>query len=140
MSNKAAGDAPGNGPGNGPGDGQGDAHAQRCVHDFHGLRWLALIAGPSLALVAYLITADDAASLNPAGRATLAVTAWMACWWLTESVPLAVTAMLPLVLFPLLGIASIDQTAAPYANSLIFLFMGGFILRTCQCEQDTFFK
>lgn len=89
---------------------------------------LALAAGPSLALVVYFISDGDGTTLTPAGRATLAVTAWMASWWLTESVSLAVTAMLPLVLFPLLGIASADETAAPYANSLIFLFMGGFIL------------
>jgi sodium-dependent dicarboxylate transporter 2/3/5 len=105
-----------------------DTHAQHCAHDSHALRWLALIAGPALCIGTYHVTGGDAASLDAPGRATLAMAAWMACWWLTESVPLAVTAMLPLVLFPLLGIASIDETAAPYANSLIFLFMGGFIL------------
>lgn len=99
-----------------------------------GMQRLALVAGPALALLVYFISegggisggGDDA--LAPAGRATLAVATWMACWWLTEAVSLAVTAMLPLVLFPLLGIASADETAAPYANSIIFLFMGGFIL------------
>jgi sodium-dependent dicarboxylate transporter 2/3/5 len=93
-----------------------------------GMQRLSLAAGPSLALVVYWISDGDGATLTPAGRATLAVASWMACWWLTEAVSLAVTAMLPLVLFPLLGIASADETAAPYANSLIFLFMGGFIL------------
>ena len=70
-----------------------------------GVQRLALAAGPSLALVVYLISDGDGATLTPAGRATLAVATWMTCWWLTESVSLAVTAMLPLVLFPLLGIA-----------------------------------
>lgn len=76
----------------------------------------------------YLAIGGDGSALGAGARATAAVAAWMACWWLTEAVPLAATAMLPLVLFPLLGIASADETAAPYAHSLVFLFMGGFIL------------
>jgi sodium-dependent dicarboxylate transporter 2/3/5 len=58
----------------------------------------------------------------------LAVTALMATWWITEPIPLAATSLLPLVLFPLLGIASAAKAAAPYANHLIYLFMGGFML------------
>src|SRR3712207_2692555 len=52
----------------------------------------------------------------------------MATWWVTEAVPLAATALLPLALFPLLGIVSIDAAAEPYANPVIFLFMGGFLI------------
>jgi sodium-dependent dicarboxylate transporter 2/3/5 len=63
-----------------------------------------------------------------AGRATLAVMSWMAVWWLTEAVDISVTALLPLVLFPALGVATIEDAARPYAHPLIFLFMGGFIL------------
>ena len=51
----------------------------------------------------------------------------MATWWLTESIDLSATALLPLVVFPLFGIANMVDTAAPYAHPLIFLFMGGFI-------------
>lgn len=91
-------------------------------------RWLALLAGPALAALAYLLLGGDDARLTDPGRATAALAAWMACWWLTEAVPLAATALLPLVAFPLLDVASFDEAAAPYANSLIFLFMGGFIL------------
>ncbi len=96
--------------------------------DYPIYRWLALAAGPSLAVLVFTLLGGDEATLTASGRATTAVAAWMACWWLTEAVPLAATALLPLAAFPLLGIASIDETAAPYANSLIFLFMGGFIL------------
>lgn len=92
------------------------------------VRLLAIAAGPALALLVFALLAGDDASLTEAGRATTAIAAWMACWWLTEAVPLAATALLPLVAFPLLGVASVDEAAAPYANSLIFLFMGGFIL------------
>ncbi len=54
--------------------------------------------------------------------------AWMAAWWLTVAVPLAVTALIPLVLLPVLGVSSPTEAAAPYANPVIFLFMGGFFI------------
>jgi sodium-dependent dicarboxylate transporter 2/3/5 len=66
--------------------------------------------------------------LSPAGWRTAAVTVLMAILWITEALPLAATALLPLVLFPVLGIASMEAAAAPYANPLIFLFMGGFLI------------
>jgi sodium-dependent dicarboxylate transporter 2/3/5 len=52
----------------------------------------------------------------------------MAIWWVTEAIPIPATALLPLVLFPLFGVASIGETAAPYADPVIFLFMGGFFV------------
>ena len=52
----------------------------------------------------------------------------MAIWWATEAVPIAVTAMLPLVLFPLFGVSSIQEAATPFANKVIYLFLGGFIV------------
>ena len=57
-----------------------------------------------------------------------AVAALMVVWWITEALPLAATALVPLVLFPLLGITSGKEVAAVYMNSTIFLFIGGFIL------------
>lgn len=53
---------------------------------------------------------------------------WMAIWWSTEAVPVAVTALLPLILFAPLGVSDMREAAAPYANPTIFLFMGGFIM------------
>lgn len=53
---------------------------------------------------------------------------WMAVWWLTEAVDVAATALLPVALFPLMGIANIKTVTASYGDQLIFLFMGGFIL------------
>lgn len=99
--------------------------------------WIGLLLGPALSAAAWLLlpaapelagAGDAGAGLSPAGRATAAVAVWMAVWWLTEAVPLAATALLPVVLFPLLGIADIGAAAAPYANPLIFLFLGGFLL------------
>lgn len=63
-----------------------------------------------------------------AGRATLGVMVWMGIWWLTEATHISVTALLPLVAFPLMGIERIEVASAPYANHLIFLYFGGFML------------
>lgn len=54
--------------------------------------------------------------------------AWIAIWWLTEAIPLAATALLPLALFPFLGLQSATSVAAHYGNSNIFLFLGGFLV------------
>lgn len=59
---------------------------------------------------------------------TAGVVGVMAVLWMTEAIPIPVTALLPLVLFPLLGVAPVKEAAAPYANPVIFLFLGGFIL------------
>ena len=60
--------------------------------------------------------------------AAAAVTALVACWWITVALPIPVTSLLPLVLFPLVGVMSVQQAATPYANSNVFLFMGGFMI------------
>lgn len=57
-----------------------------------------------------------------------AVGLWMAIWWATEAIPVAATALLPLVLLDPLGIATIGEAAAPYANPTIYLFLGGFVM------------
>ncbi|MCB1128126.1 MAG: anion permease, partial [Verrucomicrobiae bacterium] len=57
-----------------------------------------------------------------------AVAALMAVWWITESVPLAATSLLPFVLFPVLGLMTSREIAPKYINSTIFLFLGGFLI------------
>ncbi|MBM4185912.1 MAG: SLC13/DASS family transporter [Gemmatimonadetes bacterium] len=86
---------------------------------------LARAAGPVLFA---LILAFGPSELTPVGLRTLAVTAWMILWLITEAVPIIATSLLPLALFPLLGIASSRDAAAPYGNELVFLFLGGFLL------------
>ncbi len=66
--------------------------------------------------------------LTPVGQRMLAVTSLMAIWWIGEGTSLAVTALLPLFLFPLLGVMPSKQVAPNYANHLIFLFLGGFMI------------
>lgn len=92
------------------------------------IAWVGRIGGPLLALSLYLLLARYAAGLNEDGRATAAISVLMAVWWMTESLPLPVTALLPLVLFPLAGVLTTDEAAAPYADKNIFLFMGGFLI------------
>jgi solute carrier family 13 (sodium-dependent dicarboxylate transporter), member 2/3/5 len=92
------------------------------------VRRLGLVIGPLLALGAWLWTGAVADPLSPAGRATAAVAVLMACWWLTQAIPLAATALLPVLLFPLLGAGTTAETTAPYSRPLIFLFLGGFLL------------
>ena len=66
--------------------------------------------------------------LPPAARFTAAVAVLMVTLWVTEAIPLAATALLPLIAFPLLGVLTVQQSAAPYADQIIFLFLGGFII------------
>jgi sodium-dependent dicarboxylate transporter 2/3/5 len=87
---------------------------------------VGLLLGPSLLLIMLLLGRPE--QLSNAAWATASIGVLMAIWWATEAVPIAVTALLPVVLFPLFGIASIQDTTAPYANKVIFLFLGGFIV------------
>ncbi|HET7583960.1 MAG TPA: DASS family sodium-coupled anion symporter [Gemmatimonadaceae bacterium] len=88
-------------------------------------RLLALIAGP----VVFVLLAHLApATLPDAAARVLGVAGWMAVWWLAEPVPLGATSLLPLALFPVLGVTSAADAAAPYANELVFLFLAGFLL------------
>ena len=58
----------------------------------------------------------------------IAVAVLMITWWITEAFPMPAVALVPIVLFPLLNIATTNATAAPYGNEVIFLFMGGFMI------------
>lgn len=82
--------------------------------------------GPALFVLFLIVPAP--AELNPEAWLTAGIGLWMAVWWMTEAVPIPITSLLPLILFPLLDIVSIREAAEPYANPLIYLFMGGFIL------------
>ena len=91
-----------------------------------GYQKVGLWLGPLVGIALLLLPHPGAMSL-PAWR-TVAAGIWMAIWWCTEAMPVAVTAILPLALFPLLGIGDIKLVATPYANPIIYLFMGGFVI------------
>ena len=85
-----------------------------------------VLSGPA----AFLLTVFVPSPAGFAGPAwlTLGLAAWMAIWWATEAVPLAVTALLPLLVVPLIGIAEPTRILTEYANSTIFLILGGFLI------------
>ena len=87
---------------------------------------IGLIAGPVLAIL--LLLFFDLEPGRPAVTRTAAAALLMAVWWMTEAVPLAATALLPVVLFPLLGIMDGKKVAPIYFNHAIFLFIGGFMV------------
>jgi solute carrier family 13 (sodium-dependent dicarboxylate transporter), member 2/3/5 len=89
-------------------------------------RRVGAAAGPALLVAMLLLPPPE--GLSQAAWRTAAVAALMAVWWITEALPIPATALLPLVLFPVLGIDTMTAAAAPYANPMIFLFMGGFII------------
>ena len=66
--------------------------------------------------------------LNDASRAVLASSLWIAIWWITEALPIAVTALLPMILFPITGGMELADTTAAYGHKLVFLTLGGFII------------
>ncbi len=87
---------------------------------------IGLILGPCLFLL--LLLTEPPAGMELSAWRVAALTALMAVWWVTEAVPIPVTALLPVALLPPLGVVSISVAAAPYANPLIFLFLGGFLI------------
>jgi sodium-dependent dicarboxylate transporter 2/3/5 len=87
---------------------------------------IGLALGPIVGLLILLFA--DLNPGNPAVTRTAAVAALMAIWWITEAIPIPATALLPVALFPLLGIMPGKAVAATYFNHVIFLFVGGFIM------------
>ena len=92
------------------------------------MRPIGLVLGPLVAAAVYFGLPGDERGLTDAGRSVAALSALMALWWMTEALPLAATSLLPLVILPLVGVANIGNAAASYADKVIFLFMGGFML------------
>ena len=87
---------------------------------------IGLALGGGLFLVLLWLPAP--AGLGPEAWRTAAVGVLMAVWWVTEAIPIPATALLPLALFPLLGVATIGDAAVPFANPIIYLFLGGFLV------------
>jgi sodium-dependent dicarboxylate transporter 2/3/5 len=85
-----------------------------------------LWAGPAAFLLLWFFIPED--YISPKAPAVLALGTWMIIWWITEAVPIPATAFLPMIGFPVLGVMKMSQATAPYANPVIFLFMGGFII------------
>src|SRR5699024_2671333 len=87
---------------------------------------VGLIAGPLLFVLTLIFF--NPADLSSEGVAITAATIWIAIWWMTEAVPIPVTSLLPLVLFPVTEGLEMGETASAYGDENIFLFMGGFMI------------
>lgn len=86
---------------------------------------IGFLAGPLLCILVLVLPFDI---INPAIDRVIAIAAWMIVWWITEAVSISVTALIPLALFPLLGIGDIKSVASNYANPIVYLFFGGFVI------------
>ncbi|MBK7169589.1 MAG: SLC13/DASS family transporter [Gammaproteobacteria bacterium] len=89
------------------------------------VRRAGLVAGP-LAMTAFVLLAGQ--GIGTDARVVLGMALWMALWWMSEAVPLAVTSLLPLVILPLFTSLGFAAASAPYASNVVYLFMGGFML------------
>ncbi|MFI2810958.1 MULTISPECIES: DASS family sodium-coupled anion symporter [unclassified Microbulbifer] len=92
-----------------------------------GYQGIGLLLGPAL-FVLMMLFADVQTTMNPVAWKVAAIGLWMAAWWATEAVPVPVTALLPIATFQLVGISTMKEATAPYANPIIYLFMGAFVL------------
>lgn len=95
---------------------------------------VGLILGIALFFAVLLLPAP--AGLEPEGQRVAAIALLMATWWMTEALPLPATALLPIPLFPAFGVLPAAGATAPYANHLIFLFMGGFFIALAMQRWD----
>lgn len=107
-----------NNQGGGGGNGENRSYTTR--------QRIGLILGPLLFIIALIFLHPG--DLSWAGTAIAASTLWIATWWITEAVPIPVTSLLPLILFPLTQGLEMDDAAAAYGDDTIFLFMGGFMI------------
>lgn len=89
------------------------------------LNWLSVVTG---LLLFFIFLFFNPLNLDVKAAKTLAVAVLMISWWILEALPMPVVALIPVILFPLMDIAKLDETTAPYANSIVFLFMGGFMI------------
>ena len=90
------------------------------------IKKIGLVLGPTIFIV--VLNFFHLEGLSKEANAILASTLWIAIWWITEAIPIAATALLPIVLFPLSGGLELSQTTSSYGHKFVFLFLGGFIL------------
>ncbi|WP_432363176.1 SLC13 family permease [Sporosarcina sp. UB5] len=114
------------GGGGGQQIGVGNAGGGRDPRSYSPAQLIGLVLGPLLFFLTLLFFKPE--GLSPEGVAILASTLWIATWWITEAIPIPVTSLLPLVLFPLSGGMAVKTTASAYGDETVFLFMGGFMI------------
>jgi len=89
-------------------------------------KWIGFWAGPLCFFSIYFFVRPQ--GMPPDAIAVSAITVWIAIWWITEAIPLAATSLLPIILFPLMGVLPIGTTTASYGDPIVFLYIGGFLI------------
>ena len=89
-------------------------------------KYVGLISGPLSFIVIFLYFHPE--GLNLRANAILASTVWIAIWWISEAIPISVTALLPIILFPITGGLELSNTTASFGHQYVFLYLGGFII------------
>ena len=100
--------------------------SENTENGFFSRKRIGFLAGPLFFAVILFIPHPE--TMNPEAWRVAAVGVLMAIWWVTEAIPIPATALLPIILFPVLGVSSVSDATTPFANPLIYLFLGGFII------------
>ncbi|MFO7757026.1 MAG: SLC13 family permease [Roseovarius sp.] len=116
-------------------DKQGLGGTEEGQHASGRRTWFLRALGLIMAALVWILLAG-AEGLSPDARAVAAVGTLMAVWWMTEAVPLPATSLLPIVLLPALTERTVGEATAPYASSLVFLFLGGFLIAIAMEKWD----
>jgi len=90
------------------------------------IRKIGFFVGPILFLSFFILNIGH--TIHTQAPVTFGLLTWMITWWITESAPMAVVALLPLIIFPGFGVLTMEKAVVPYANTSVFLFMGGFLI------------
>jgi sodium-dependent dicarboxylate transporter 2/3/5 len=96
------------------------------LKEYINKKTIGLVLGPLLFIVT--LFGLEFEGLSESGQAVLASTLWIAVWWILEVIPIAVTALMPIILFPLTGALGLNETTSSFGHRYIFLYIGGFVL------------
>lgn len=100
--------------------------SEKFFRSFLSRRNIGLFAGPAAFVIMILIPVPE--NMDPEAWNVASIAVFMAIWWVSEAVPIPVTALLPIIFFPVLNVMEVSGATQPFANPLIYLFMGGFII------------
>lgn len=103
-------------------------HEEDRMDSYSRTQILGLLLGPLLFLLTLLFFTPP--GLTPEARSVLAITLWVATWWITEAIPIPATSLLPIILLPITGALDSGAVTSAYGDDIIFLFMGGFFIAT----------
>ena len=96
------------------------------IRSSNKINTIGLILGPLIFLIIFVI--DLSNFLSYEAKIVLATTLWMSVWWITEAIPIYITSLIPIVIFPTLSITDLGETSISYVDRIIFLFLGGFVI------------